>query len=79
MSRARVTGVGSRLRFWAEEAWGRHVSQRELYRLLDQVRAECKGRTAWVDELTEGDQAAFLRRLAGRVRSDRAQESGGGP
>lgn len=70
MIQTRCAAVWSRLRYWAEETWGRHVGQRELYRLLDQMRAECKVRTAWVEELTEEEQAAFLRRLAESVQTD---------
>lgn len=68
---ARRASAWLRLGCWADEAWGRHVSQRELYQLLDGVRAECVARTAWVDELTEEGGAALLHRLAERVRSDR--------
>lgn len=72
MSWARHVDAWPRLRYWAEEAWGRHVRYRELYRQLDQMRAAYKARTAWVDELTEEDGAAFLRRLAERGGDVRA-------
>src|SRR4051794_35138469 len=61
-----TAGMWPRLRSWPEEVWGRHVRHRELYRLLDQMRADYRARTAWVDALTEEDGAAFLRRLAER-------------
>lgn len=57
-------GAWSRLRDWAEETWGRHVSQRELYRQLDQMRDVLKARTTWLDELTEDDLAEMQRALA---------------
>ncbi|MFF4951580.1 hypothetical protein [Streptomyces chattanoogensis] len=56
-------GVWSRLRWWVEEAWNRHVRYRELYRQLDRVRADLKARSAWMDGLTEEELAEVLRGL----------------
>ncbi|KPC63203.1 hypothetical protein ADL29_15955 [Streptomyces chattanoogensis] len=53
--------VWPRLRWWAEEAWNRHVRHRELYRQLDRMRADLKARTAWMDDLTEEELAEMLR------------------
>ncbi|MEV0370498.1 hypothetical protein AB0I10_11810 [Streptomyces sp. NPDC050636] len=68
-------GVWSRLRDWAEEAWCRHVRYRELYRQLDQMRADLKTRTAWMDELSEEELAEVLRGLAECI--DAVQAAGG--
>ncbi|TJZ45390.1 hypothetical protein FCH28_29110 [Streptomyces piniterrae] len=73
MIRGRCAGAWSRLCDWAEETWGRYVSQRELYRQLDRLRADCKARTAWVDELTEAELAAMRRRLAESIAAARAE------
>ncbi|MFE1772866.1 hypothetical protein [Streptomyces sp. NPDC059008] len=68
-------GVWSRLRDRVEETWHRHVRYRELYRQLDQMRAEVKARTAWMDDLTEEEIAAMLRGLAECID---AMEAAGG-
>ncbi|MFF4604565.1 hypothetical protein ACFY12_17785 [Streptomyces sp. NPDC001339] len=57
-------GAWSRLRYRVEQAWNRYIRYRELYRQLDQMRADLKARTAWVDELTEEELAEMLRGLA---------------
>ncbi|MFI1431642.1 hypothetical protein [Streptomyces lydicus] len=64
-------GAWSRFLSWVEETWCRHVSQRELYRRLDHLRALYTARTAWVDQLTEADLAAMRRALAERIQADR--------
>ncbi|MGW7573946.1 hypothetical protein [Streptomyces sp. NPDC054765] len=74
------TGVWSRLRGRvgpdrAEEAWNRHVRYRGLYRQLDHVQAALKARTAWMDELAEGDLAEMLRGLTGCIDAVRAAGS----
>ncbi|MFE0189075.1 hypothetical protein [Streptomyces sp. NPDC058989] len=68
-------GVWSRLRDRTEEAWNRHVRYRELYRQLDQMRADLKARTAWMDDLTEEETAAMLRGLADCI--DAMETTGG--
>ncbi|TJZ52015.1 hypothetical protein FCH28_19405 [Streptomyces piniterrae] len=65
----------SRLRDRAEEAWCRHVTQRELYRQLDHVRADLKARTAWMDELAAEEIAELLRGLTECVDAVRAAGS----
>ncbi|MGW2634563.1 hypothetical protein ACWC2K_35360 [Streptomyces chattanoogensis] len=65
----------SRLCWWVEEAWNRHVRYRELYRQLDQVRADLKARTTWMDGLTEEELAEMLRGLAECI--DAVQAAGG--
>ncbi|MFF4952661.1 hypothetical protein [Streptomyces chattanoogensis] len=65
-------GVWSRLRWWVEEAWNRHVGYRELYRQLDRMRAELKARTAWMDDLTEEELAEMLHGLAECIDAVRA-------
>ncbi|MFF4697133.1 hypothetical protein [Streptomyces chattanoogensis] len=68
-------GAWSRLRWWVEEAWNRHVRYRELYRQLDRMRADLKARTAWMDDLTEEELAEMLCGLAECI--DAVQAMGG--
>ncbi|MFF4601911.1 hypothetical protein ACFY12_04010 [Streptomyces sp. NPDC001339] len=68
-------GWWERLRFRVEEAWNRHVRYRELYRHLDQKRAEAEARTAWMEELTEEGLAEMMRGLNQCIDSMRAAGS----
>ncbi|MFE1770389.1 hypothetical protein [Streptomyces sp. NPDC059008] len=68
-------GTWSRLCWWVEEAWHRHIRYRELYRQLDRMRADLKARTAWMDDLTEEEMAAMLCGLAECID---AMETAGG-